>query len=196
MANLIVYQEYGEELERRLRLKTFPLALKLLEKEEDIPEGAKRPKKDFGHHLSLCQTFQMSRREGKIMAMLKEDHWCFEPVVGYGLGEPPDYFMQGQNRYPKDVATPEAGRHYAEEFPRLEVGKYIGIASAPLRATNFEPDIVMVYCDSTQLCLLLLGREYKEGYNLKSFQPYKAGSARWRCHAVETTIGPWQGTRR
>jgi len=167
MANFIVYQEYGEELERRLRLKTFPLALKLLEKEEDIPEGAKRPKKDFGHHLSLCQTFQMSRREGKIMAMLKEDHWCFEPVVGYGLGEPPDYFMQGQNRYPKDVATPEAGRHYAEEFPRLEVGKYIGIASAPLRATNFEPDIVMVYCDSTQLCLLLLGREYKEGYNLK-----------------------------
>ncbi len=151
MANLIVYQEYGEELERRLRLKTFPLALKLLEKEEDIPEGAKRPKKDFGHHLSLCQTFQMSRREGKIMAMLKEDHWCFEPVVGYGLGEPPDYFMQGQNRYPKDVATPEAGKHYAEEFPRLEVGKYIGIASAPLRATNFEPDIVMVYCDSSSI---------------------------------------------
>lgn len=104
MANLIVYQEYGEELERRLRLKTFPLALKLLEKEEDVPEGAKRPKKDFGHHLSLCQTFQMSRREGKIMAMLPA---------------------------------------------------YTG-----------------------------------------SFQPYKAGSARWRCHAVETTIGPWQGTRR
>ena len=167
MANLKVYQEYGEELDRRLRLKTFPLALKMLKKEEDIPEGAKRPQKDFGHHFSLCQVFQISRREGKVMAMLKEDHWCFEPVVGYGLGEPPDDFMQGHNRYPRDVATPEAGKHYAQEFPRLEAGKYIGIASAPLRATNFEPDIVLIYCDSAQLCLLLLGREYKEGYNLK-----------------------------
>jgi uncharacterized protein (DUF169 family) len=167
MADLKVYREYGEDLERRLRLKTFPLALKLLEKEGDIPEGAKRPLKDLGHHLSLCQVFQMSRREGKIMAMLKEDHWCFEPVVGYGLGEPPGYFLEGHNRYPKDVETLEAGKNYALEFPRLKVGKYVGTASAPLRVTNFEPDAVMIYCDSSQLCLLLLGREYKEGYNLK-----------------------------
>jgi uncharacterized protein (DUF169 family) len=162
-----IFQEYGEDLERRLRLKTFPLALKLLEKERDIPEGAKRPLKDFGHHLSLCQIFQMSRREGKTLAMLKEDHWCFEPVVGYGLGEPPEYFMEGHNRYPRDVETLAVGKTYALEFPRLEVGKYVGIASAPLRTTSFEPDLVMIYCDSSQLCLLLLGREYKEGNNLK-----------------------------
>ena len=167
MTDLKVYQEYGEELERRLRLKTFPLALKLLKSEQDIPVGATRPLKDFGHHLSLCQVFQMSRREGRVMAMLKEDHWCFEPVVGYGLGEPPEYFLEGHNRFPRDVATLEAGRHYAEEFPRLKVGDYVGMASAPLRVTSFNPDLVMIYCDSTQLCLLLLGREYKEGYNLK-----------------------------
>jgi uncharacterized protein (DUF169 family) len=167
MADLIAYREYGEELERRLRLKTFPLALKLLRKEKDIPKGAIRPLKDLGCHISLCQTFQMSRREGKTVAMLKEDNWCFEPVVGFGLGEPPEYFMQGHNRYPRDVATLEAGKHYAEEFPHLEVGRYIGIISAPLRSTAFEPEFVMIYCDSSQLCLLMLGREYKEGYNLK-----------------------------
>jgi len=167
MTDIGVYREYGEELERRLRLKTFPLALKLLEKEEDIPDGAQRPLKDMGHHLSLCQAFQLSRREGTAIAMLKEDNWCFEPVVGYGLGEPPQYFFEGHNRFPNDVATLEAGRHYAEEFPRLEVGKYAGVVSAPLSTTNFEPDLVMIYCDLTQLSLLLLGREYKEGYNLK-----------------------------
>ncbi|MCK5554450.1 MAG: DUF169 domain-containing protein, partial [Deltaproteobacteria bacterium] len=32
---------------------------------------------------------------------------------------------------------------------------------------NFEPDLVMIYCDSAQLSLLLLAREYKEGYDLK-----------------------------
>jgi uncharacterized protein (DUF169 family) len=167
MPDLAVFREYGEELERRLRLKTFPIAIKLLEAERDMPAGAKRPLKDLGHHLSLCQVLQLSRRSGAAMAMLKEDHWCFEPVVGYGLAEPPEYFMAGHNRYPRDVATLEAGQHYAAEFPRLSVGRYIGMASAPLRTAGFDPDVVMIYCDASQLCLLLLGREHKDGYNLK-----------------------------
>ena len=167
MPELTSLHACGEELERRLRLKTFPLALKLLETEQAIPARAKRPLKDLGHHLSLCQVFQISRRAGTVMAMLKEDHWCFEPVVGYGLGEPPQYFLEGHNRYPRDVATLEAGRRYAAEFPRLSVGTYVGIASAPLHATPFEPDAVVIYCDASQLCLLLLAREYKEGSNLK-----------------------------
>ena len=58
------FHAYGEELEKRLRLQTFPLAVKLLEKEGDIPEGAIRPMKDFGYHLALCQGFARSRREG------------------------------------------------------------------------------------------------------------------------------------
>lgn len=167
MTSTEAYRDYAEELEGRLRLKTFPVAVKLLEQESDIPQGAIRPLEDFGYHLSLCQAFQLSRREGQAIAMLKEDMWCFEPVVGYGLAEPPKYFLQGHNRYPSDVATLEAGSHYAHEFPRLEVGKYVGVVSAPLKTSNFEPDVVMIYADSAQLSLLLLGREYKEGYNLK-----------------------------
>lgn len=167
MADLEAYHGYGDELESRLRLKTFPLALKLLENEGDIPEGSQRPIRDFGHHLSLCQAFQISRREGTAVAMLKEDNWCPEPVIGYGLGEPPKYFLEGHNRFPHDVETLEAGSHYAQQFPRLEVGKYVGVLSAPLRTANFEPNLVMIYCDSAQLSLLLLAREYKEGYDLK-----------------------------
>jgi uncharacterized protein (DUF169 family) len=167
MVGFEVYHECGEELERRLRLKTFPLAVRLLQRAEDIPDGAQRPLRDLGHHLSACQAYQISRRDGTEIAALKEDMWCFEPVVGYGLDEPPEYFLEGHNRFPDDVATLEAGRHYAQEFPRLEVGKYEGVVSAPLRTANFEPDLVMIYCDLTQLSLLLLGREYKEGYNLK-----------------------------
>lgn len=160
------YQEYGKELEKRLRLKTLPLAVKLIKTKKEIPGTAQRPLEDYGHHLSLCQSYQKSRREGTTIAMLKEDNWCFEPVVGYGLAEPPEYFMEGHNRFPQDVESLEAGRHYAEEFPKLETGKYIGVVSAPLKAANFTPDLTMIYCDSEQLSLLLLGREYKHGYNL------------------------------
>lgn len=159
--------KYGEELERRLHLKTFPLAVKLIEKEEDIPAEAVRPFRDLGYHMPLCQAFATSRREGTLMAALKEDMLCFEPVVGYGMAEPPQYFLEGNNRFPQDVESLEVGKNYATDFPRLPVGKYIGVISAPLKAANFKPDLVMIYCDSAQLSLLLLAREYKIGYDLK-----------------------------
>ena len=164
---LSVFHEYGEELEKRLRLQTFPLAVRLLEKEGDIPRGAQRPVKDFGYHLALCQGFALSRRGGTTLAMLKEDMWCFEPVVAYGLAEAPEYFLEGYNRFPRDVKTLEAGANYAHELPRLEFGKYIGVVSAPLMTATFEPDVIMIYCNSVQLSLLLLGRECKDGLNLK-----------------------------
>lgn len=164
---LSVFHEYGEELEKRLRLQTFPLAVRLLEKEEDIPKGTQRPMQDFGYHLALCQGFALSRREGTTLAMLKEDMWCFEPVVGYGFAEPPEYFLEGHNRFPRDVKTLEAGANYAYELPHLEFGKYIGVVSAPLMTAIFEPDVIMIYCNSVQLSLLLLGRECKDGLNLK-----------------------------
>jgi uncharacterized protein (DUF169 family) len=31
---------------------------------------------------------------------------------------------------------------------------------------HFEPDVIMLYCDSAQLSLLLLGREYQNGHDL------------------------------
>jgi len=167
MLNLKDMHQWAREIEELIRPKTFPLAVKLLEKEEDIPEGAMRPMRDLGYHLTLCQAYALSRREGTVIAMLKEDNWCFEPVVGYGLVEPPQYFLDGNNRFPRDVATLEAGSNYASDFPRLGVGKYIGVVSAPLATASFEPDLAMFYGDSSQLSLLSLGREYKDGHDLK-----------------------------
>jgi uncharacterized protein (DUF169 family) len=166
MSQQSIWNEYGEELERRVRLKTFPLAVKLLKNEEDIPKEAQRPQRDLGHRLMACQGFQLSRREGITVAMLIEDMWCHEPVIGYGLQEPPEYFSKGHTRYPRDVSSLEAGGHYADEFPRLEAGIYVGVVSAPLKSATFEPDVAMIYCDGAQLSLLLLAREWKDGYSL------------------------------
>jgi len=88
MTTLGEYKDYGEEIEKLLFLKTSPLAVKMLKKKEDIPEGAIRPKKDYGYHFAQCQAFAMSRRGRKAtIAMLKEDNWCPAPVSAYGLVE-------------------------------------------------------------------------------------------------------------
>lgn len=157
---------YAEELERRLRLKTFPLAVKMIEKEEDIPPEAMRPKSEWGLHFALCQSFAISRREGTLIAMMKEDMWCSEAVIGLALADPPQYFFDGYTRYPLDNATLEAGSTWAHEFPRFEPGKYVGIVSSPLATANFEPDVIIIYCDAAQLKVLLSAAAWKEGHEL------------------------------
>lgn len=62
------------KLENLLILRTYPIAVKMLEKDEDIPDGAIRPKQERGFHLAQCQAFAMNRRSGETIAMLKEDN--------------------------------------------------------------------------------------------------------------------------
>jgi uncharacterized protein (DUF169 family) len=129
------YNRYGAELEAALKLKTSPIAVKMLEKESDIPQGAIRPKRDKGYHLAQCQAFAMTRRQGMTIAMLKEDHWCWAPLLAYGMVEDPHHPIV-------DALT---------SFPRFEQGKYIGMVTAPLRSADFEPDVVLIYSNTAQL---------------------------------------------
>jgi len=166
VTNLNDLHKAAEDLERYLRLQTYPLAIRLLRSESEIPAEAKRPRRDEGNLYNVCQAYAYSRRNGYTMAMLMEDMYCFEPVLGYGMAAPPQEFLNGESRYPADVETPEAGRRFAEQFPRLETGKYIGVVSAPLAKANFEPDVITIYCNSSQLVILLLAAEYRTGKNL------------------------------
>ena len=159
MTALSEFNHYGEELEKLLLLRTSPIAVKMLEKEEDIPEGAIRPKKDHGYHLAQCQAFAMSRRQKATVAMLKEDNWCWAPLISYGLTELPEEYTTT----PFMIEDEEAANNHAKRFPRLEYGKYIGIVSAPLRTANFEPDLVLIYSNTAQLRIILLSVKHKKG---------------------------------
>ncbi len=135
MTTIKEYNALGEELERILMLRTMPIAVKMLKDESEIPEGAIRPKRDRGYHLAQCQVFALNRRKGDTIAMLKEDHWCWAPLMGYGIVEDPhDEFVN---------------RHAF--FPKFPEGKYTGILSGPLKTANFEPDMVLVYSNTAQL---------------------------------------------
>jgi len=154
MTTLKEYNKYGEDLERLLILRTSPLAVKMLESEADIPEGAVRPWKDRGIHIAQCQAFAMSRRQKETVAMLKEDNWCFAALIAYGLVDKPD--------------DPEFQRFL--NFPTFPRDKYIGIVSAPLKTANFEPDVVVIYSNTSQLRNLLMpthfiGEEAKVNYH-------------------------------
>lgn len=163
-----VYNDYGKRIERQIRPMSYPLAIKMLKEIDEIPPEALRPKKDIKACLSTCQCFSLSRKFGITIAQLFEDMWCPTPAMGFGLAEPPQYFLEGHTRYPNGVESLEAGATYAHNFPRFEVGKYMGFVSAPLTTASFEPDVAVIYCNSAQLLKLLLGTAYKDGRDVPS----------------------------
>ena len=167
MPSIQQYNACGEELEKILHPQTSPIAVKMLKKETDIPEGAFRPKKDCGYHLAQCQAFAMSRRESATVAMLKEDNWCPGAIISYGMV--------------KREESP--GIRRSSTGDRFPLGKYIGILTAPLKTAIFKPDVVIMYSDTNQLRNLLLAMKEEErsavtGY----FFPFSCG------HSVVTPI--------
>ncbi len=168
-------QKQAKEIQNFLKIKTKIVGLKLLKPDEKIPHGAKQPTKDFGYHLDLCQAIGMSRTQNESIAMLKEDMWCFEPVVGLGMAEPPKEFLEGQNRYPWSVMDKADAALWAQNLPKFEVGTYKGVVTAPLESCNFEPDISLIFCDPEQLTHLLITKNCIDGEDLNCTMSGHAG---------------------
>lgn len=160
------FNDYGRRIEEQIRPASYPLAIKMLRNPDEVPKEAERPKNSYGACMSTCQCFSLSRKFGKTVAQLFEDMWCPEPVIGFGLAEPPDNFLSGETRYPDGVASLQAGSNWAHEMPRLKPGEFIGIVSAPLKTASFEPDATVIYCNSAQLLKLLLGIAYRDGRDI------------------------------
>jgi uncharacterized protein (DUF169 family) len=157
------------EIEALLRLKTAPIGVKFIKSEVEIPEHAFRPKRDRGIHLAQCQAFAMSRREGETVAILKEDQWCWAPLVAYGLAAP-DVIDAGIDDAPESMkGILKWTRELADELPSLPTGKYIGILSAPLSTTKYIPDVILIYCNNAQLRSMLMALKFARGeYHVES----------------------------
>jgi len=158
-----MYCECGEIIEKYVRPATYPFVVKMLKREDDIPKGAKQPKRDFGTLIDVCQAFALARRDKMEIALLKEDIWCPEPVIGYGFAEPPKYFLEGHMWYPWGNRSLEHGVNQANSFPRFEVGKYVGIVVAPYMNADFEPDLLITYGNASQMKRLIDGIRDKDG---------------------------------
>ncbi|MBN2242531.1 MAG: DUF169 domain-containing protein [Acidobacteria bacterium] len=137
--SLADFNKYGQDLETALILRTSPVAVKMIRTEAEVPKEAFRPKRDGKYHIAQCQAFGMSRREGKTVAMLKEDHWCPTALIAYGM-----------------VPMPENRSMYGESYRTFETGKYAGIVTAPLKSATFTPDVVLIYSNPGQIRALLL----------------------------------------
>ncbi|MBW2060048.1 MAG: DUF169 domain-containing protein [Deltaproteobacteria bacterium] len=131
------FKKVNEALNQYIRPQTFPLALKLCQSEEDLPEKARQPLKDLGYPVTLCQAMGLSRRFGWTLAVGKDDQCCLGGAATMG-------FLK---------ELPGEGFPFSAE-KCFEPGKYSYLVSAALERAEFEPDVVLIYGNSAQVMRL------------------------------------------
>jgi uncharacterized protein (DUF169 family) len=149
---------YSRRLREMLLLRFEPIAVKMIKDEADVPENAIRPQKDLHTHMALCQAFSLARREYKTVYMVKEDHWCWNPLIGLGHVD----CSEGTETFEVvctalGVPDMDKARAFFVKFPRFAMDAYKGIVTAPLKDCPFEPDVVLIYSNNAQLRSMLWG---------------------------------------
>jgi dephospho-CoA kinase len=160
------WEKVVRRLELLLRLKSFPVAFKLLEEREALaripflrrPQGKK----------TLCQLITLVRNFDWTVGADLDDF--LSPVCPsiIGLAESPAIHKDGTFRSIVWVKTREDGRKYEASIPRLPLGKYEAVAMAPLVYNPFEQDMVLIYANPAQMMLLINSLQF-EDYEVMDF---------------------------
>ncbi len=162
MTTLEEVREAGRLLEEILAMRTSPLAIRLIGRDE-VPGDCAQPSA-LGRHYALCQAFSYVRRTRRPLAMFAEDHWCLWPIINFRLRDVDDADVDyvGATYFIRDREA--RLDHFRREYPYIsEERKREGMAIAPLRDAPFVPDAVMLYCGPSQLRQLLMASKYDSG---------------------------------
>jgi len=136
------WHEISAKLEKYLRPETFPLAIRLIKDEKDIPEKAIRPLRDFKCRLCVCQGFSYAKKTGKTVAFNFEDNYCIEGAVALGWVEKPLYMKDGSAIYPRLVPNKQTAESLeAMKYSISTKEGYKGIVTSPLAVTRIERNL-------------------------------------------------------
>jgi uncharacterized protein (DUF169 family) len=149
MANL---KEVEQAFNTYIRPLTFPLAIKMLKSEAEIPEKTRRPLQQMKKKVAICQGIGMARKLGWAVAMGKEDMQCSLGAAPFGFFKNIDFWNEGNIAAGMFAASKEIGKKKEDLVDRFEYESYSHILVAPVNRAAFEPDMFMVYAIRPKLC--------------------------------------------
>jgi len=159
----------GEKLRSLINPSTFPVAVKFLKEEAQIPGKAKRPLRDLKVKMAPCQGSAMARRYGWTVAFTREDVGCGIAAHTYGWDRVTDergaiQFFTQMNY----AADEKSASEVMSGFLRLEMGQGLVVVYSPLERTKIEPDVILVYVNPAQLMRLIHAATYHSGKPIES----------------------------
>ena len=179
------YEKITRTLETLLRVKTFPVALKLL---ADKAELDKNPYvRRWPHPLSLCQLITIVRTHDWTVGATAEELMSPNCRSIVGLEELPDYVVDGRMRAMVWVESQEDGKKCEAAIPRIMTGKYQAVVLAPMVYQPFDPDMVLIYANPAQMCLLLNALQFDsyERFDFHFSGETSCGDVIAQCHNTQ-----------
>ena len=148
-------KQVNESLNLHIRPQTFPLALKLCHSESELSEKVRMPVRDLGYQVTLCQAVGLARRYRWVLAVGSTDQCCLGGALAMGFIAKP----------------PEGSVFQAQPEKQLEAGKFSHLLIAPITIADFEPDMVVIYCDPAQANRLVQAMTMGAGPGVSAIAP-------------------------
>ena len=155
------YEQLDDQLNKYLKLATFPVAVKLVKDPKDL-ENIKFLKKPE-NELAICQIFSYARYYGWTMVCTKENNLCPLAEISLGLEETNPLFEEGGFFVGRYNETKEAAKKTAEGMPKIPYGNYQAVLSGALGRVDFVPDLILIWGNSAQIMRIIQGYLWKRG---------------------------------
>jgi uncharacterized protein (DUF169 family) len=155
------YKQFDDQLNKYLRLATFPVAAKLIKQPKEL-ENIKFLKKP-DNQLAICQIFSYARYYGWTMVCTKEDNLCPLGEISLGFEEANRLFAEGGFFVGRYNETKDAAKKTTLSMPKMPLGDYYAILSGALGRVDFEPDLVLIWGNSAQIMRIIQGYLWKRG---------------------------------
>ena len=175
------YHKLASALDKYLKFEAFPLAIKMIEDEDEIPEKVVRPSKNMNKRLMMCQGFGICKSVGRSMAFTAEDTCCMEGATRLGWLDRADYLEDGSAIMALGLAKD------ADVAQTLETGKpalgpefnYKGMIISPLGWTRVEPQLVVMYLNAARLARCLDSITGETGEVISAHTNGRGGTCIW-----------------
>jgi uncharacterized protein (DUF169 family) len=163
------YHELGNHFIDRLKLLTYPMAVKMIRPEDEPPEAALQPSLVFGAEVPACLVYTYCRRIGGSFYLTKDDIACKPIVLYFGLDElsDPDDLYRAWAEHAGYKRNMEAEKQSRASDVRFKPFEFKGMVVSPLQQTIVKPDVVMIFCSPLVLSHLILSATY-DGADLVS----------------------------
>lgn len=163
--------------DRHLRTNTFPLGIRIFQGQEPLPAKVRRPFRDLGIKISICQGISIARRYGWSIAMGAEDLCCPIAQVAFGFKPAIPFFTEGNLAAGMYVESCAQGALTEQEVPRLDLDGARTVVAAPLERCTFQPESVLFYGNSAQVMRAVAAALWKTGGALSSTSSARADCA-------------------
>ena len=145
------------ELQRLLKLRTYPIGVKLCRSAEELSQGTMP-----GTQVSVCQMIKGAAHAGWQLACPATAMGCFTAQMVLGFRAPSE--KDTAHHIKQFVEEEWVAEQMVANKPKMAVGELAGLLTGPLGA--FEPDVVVFVLDSLQAMALIEARAHVRGENV------------------------------